>query len=145
MSIMCAELSAHAHIGAVLERRLDELLQRAAALILPTVGFIGPPRGCLPAGGWRSTLPCTRRGVAMPIDLSRASAGKQMRDTWQSTSAALVRRYQNAFAKAADLQPVQRLDGVDSHRDRFLNDVGTRADELHGQLLRAMRDRAISG
>ncbi len=80
----------------------------------------------------------------MPIDLSRASAGKQMRDTWQSTSAALVRRYQNAFAKAADLQPVQRLDGVDSHRDRFLNDVGTRADELHGQLLRAMRDRAIS-
>jgi DNA-binding CsgD family transcriptional regulator len=81
----------------------------------------------------------------MPIDLSRASAAKQMRDTWQSTSAALVRRYQRAFAKAADLQPVQRLDGVDSQRDRFLNDVGTRADELHSQLLRAMRDHATSG
>jgi LuxR family transcriptional regulator, regulator of acetate metabolism len=81
----------------------------------------------------------------MPIDLSRASAAKQMRDTWQSTSAALVRRYQRAFAKAADLHPVQRLDGVDSQRDRFLNDVGTRADELHSQLLRAMRDHATSG
>jgi DNA-binding CsgD family transcriptional regulator len=81
----------------------------------------------------------------MPIDLSRASAAKQMRDTWQSTSAALVRRYQRAFAKAADFQPVQRLDGVDSQRDRFLNDVGTRADELHSQLLRAMRDHATSG
>ena len=81
----------------------------------------------------------------MPIDLSRASAAKQMRDTWQSTSAALVRRYQRAFAKAADFQPLQRLDGVDSQRDRFLNDVGTRADELHSQLLRAMRDHATSG
>ena len=30
MSIMCAELSAQAHIDAVLERRLDELVQRAA-------------------------------------------------------------------------------------------------------------------
>ncbi len=81
----------------------------------------------------------------MPVDLSRTSGGKQMRDTWQSTSAALVRRYQRAFAKAANLQPVHRLDGVDSQRDRFLNAVGTRADELHGQLLRAMRDHATSG
>jgi DNA-binding CsgD family transcriptional regulator len=78
----------------------------------------------------------------MPVDLSRTSGGKQMRDTWQSTSAALVRRYQRAFAKAANSQ---RLDGVDSQRDRFLDDVGARADELHGQLLRAMRDHATSG
>ena len=30
MSIMCAELSAQAHIDAVPERRIDELVQRAA-------------------------------------------------------------------------------------------------------------------
>jgi DNA-binding CsgD family transcriptional regulator len=81
----------------------------------------------------------------MPVDLSRISAGKPMRDTWQSTSATLVRRYRRAFAKAANLQPVHRLDGADLQKDRFLNDVGARADELHGQLLRAMRDRATSG
>jgi LuxR family transcriptional regulator, regulator of acetate metabolism len=81
----------------------------------------------------------------MPVDLSRASRAKQMRDTWQSTSAALVRRYQRVFANAANVLAVQRLDRVDPERDRFLADVGTRADELHGQLLRAMRDRATSG
>ncbi|HEY1439465.1 MAG TPA: hypothetical protein VGF65_01190, partial [Mycobacterium sp.] len=41
--------------------------------------------------------------------------------------------------------PVQRLDGVDSQRDRFLTELGDCADELHGHLLRAMRDRAASG
>jgi LuxR family transcriptional regulator, regulator of acetate metabolism len=81
----------------------------------------------------------------MPVDLSSTSGQRQTRDTWESASAALVRRYQRAFAKAADLQPVQRLDGVDLQRDRFLYDVGARADELHGQLLRAMRERANSG
>jgi len=80
----------------------------------------------------------------MPIDLSGTSGGKRMRDTWESTSATLVRRYQRVFAKAADLLPVHRLDGVDSRRDRFLTEFGAHADELHGQLLRAMRDRAIS-
>lgn len=81
----------------------------------------------------------------MPVDLSSTSARKQTRDTWESRSAALIRRYQRAFAKAADMLPVQRLDGVDSRRDRFLTDLGADADELHGQLLRAMRDRATSG
>jgi DNA-binding CsgD family transcriptional regulator len=81
----------------------------------------------------------------MPVDLLRTPRGEPIRDTWQSTSAALVRRYQRAFAKAAELQPVHQLDSVDSGRDRFLNDVGGRADELHGQLLRAMRDRATCG
>jgi hypothetical protein len=52
MSIMCAELSAQAHIDAVLERRLDELLQRAAALIGADVDFyrstpVVPPCGRL--------------------------------------------------------------------------------------------------
>jgi DNA-binding CsgD family transcriptional regulator len=41
--------------------------------------------------------------------------------------------------------PVQRLGDVDVRRDRFLAALGNRADELHGQLLRAMRDRAASG
>jgi LuxR family transcriptional regulator, regulator of acetate metabolism len=81
----------------------------------------------------------------MPVDLSRISGGKPMRDSWESASAALVRRYQRAFAKAANLLSVHRLDGVDPKRDRFLTKVGARADELHGQLLRAMRDHAVSG
>jgi DNA-binding CsgD family transcriptional regulator len=81
----------------------------------------------------------------MPVDLSSTSGRMQMRDTWESTSAALVRRYRRAFAKAADMLPVHRLDGPDSQRDRFLTELGARADELHGQLLRAMRDRATSG
>jgi LuxR family transcriptional regulator, regulator of acetate metabolism len=81
----------------------------------------------------------------MPVDLSRISGGKPMRDSWESTSAALVRRYQRAFAKAANLLSVHRLDSVDPKRDRFLTKVGARADELHGQLLRAMRDHAVSG
>lgn len=81
----------------------------------------------------------------MPVDLSSTSGRRQTRDTWQSASAALVRRYQRAFAKAANFRPVQRLDGVDSQRDRFLTELAARADELHGQLLRAMRDRATSG
>jgi DNA-binding CsgD family transcriptional regulator len=81
----------------------------------------------------------------MPIDLPSTSGRKQMRDTWESTSAAMVRRYQRAFAKAANMLPVQRLGGVDSLRDRFLTELGARADELYGQLLRAMRDRGASG
>src|ERR1700747_1016439 len=81
----------------------------------------------------------------MPVDLSSTSGPKQPRDTWESTSAALMRRYQRAFAKAANMLPVQRLDGVDSQKDRFLAALGDRADELHSQLLRAMRDRAASG
>ena len=81
----------------------------------------------------------------MPVDLSSASGPKQPRDRWESTSAALVRRYQRTLAKAANLLPIQRLDGVDSQKDRFLTELGGRADELHGQLLRAMRDRAASG
>jgi LuxR family transcriptional regulator, regulator of acetate metabolism len=81
----------------------------------------------------------------MPIDLSSTSGPKQPRDAWESTSAALVRRYQRAFAKAANMLPVQRLGDVDVRRDRFLAALGNRADELHAQLLRAMRDRAASG
>ena len=81
----------------------------------------------------------------MPVDLSSTPGPKQPRDSWESTSAALVHHYQHAFAKAANMLPVQRLGGVDSHRDRFLTELGDRADELHGQLLRAMRDRAASG
>jgi LuxR family transcriptional regulator, regulator of acetate metabolism len=81
----------------------------------------------------------------MPVDLSRTSGGKQAQDSWQSTSAALVRRYQRAFAKAANVLPVHRFDRVETNRDRFLVELGTRADELHDQLLRAMRDRATSG
>ena len=80
----------------------------------------------------------------MPVDLSSASGPKQPRDRWEATSAALIRRYQRTFAKAANLLPIQRLDGVDSQKDRFLTELGDRADELHGQLLRAMRDRAAS-
>jgi DNA-binding CsgD family transcriptional regulator len=41
--------------------------------------------------------------------------------------------------------PTHGLDGIDSQKDRFLTDLGDRADELHGQMLRAMRDRAASG
>jgi LuxR family transcriptional regulator, regulator of acetate metabolism len=81
----------------------------------------------------------------MPVDLSGRSGGKPMRDSWESTSAALVRRYQRLFTKAANLLSVQRLDGVDPKRDRFLTHVGAYADELHSQLLRAMRDHATSG
>jgi DNA-binding CsgD family transcriptional regulator len=81
----------------------------------------------------------------MPVDLSSTSSPKQPREIWESTSAALVRRYQRSFAKAANMLPVQRLDSVDSHQDRFLTELGDRVDELHGQLLRAMRDRAASG
>ena len=66
----------------------------------------------------------------MPVDLSSTSGRKQMRDTWESASAALVRRYQRAFAKAADMLPAQRLDGVDTLRDRFLTELGDRADEI---------------
>jgi LuxR family transcriptional regulator, regulator of acetate metabolism len=82
----------------------------------------------------------------MPVDLSQSSGGKQTRDTWHSTSGALVRRYQHAFAKAANLQPIRRLDsGVDRKRDRFLIELAARANELHDRLLRAMRDHASSG
>jgi DNA-binding CsgD family transcriptional regulator len=81
----------------------------------------------------------------MPVDLSGTSGGKPMRDSWESASAALVRRYQRLFAKAANLLSVHRLGGVDPKRDRFLTEVGAYADELHGQLLRAMRDHAVSG
>jgi DNA-binding CsgD family transcriptional regulator len=81
----------------------------------------------------------------MPIDFSSASGRKQMRDTWQSTSAGLVRSYVRAFARAADMLPVQPLEGVDSHKDRFLTELSARADDLRDQLLRSMRDRAASG
>jgi DNA-binding CsgD family transcriptional regulator len=81
----------------------------------------------------------------MPVDLSSTSGPKQPRDRWEATSAILVRRYQRTFAKAANLLPVQRLANVDSRRDRFLTELGARADEVHGQLLPAMRDRAASG
>ena len=81
----------------------------------------------------------------MPVDLSSTPGPKPPRETWKSTSAALVRRYQRTFATAANMLPVQRLDDVDALRDRFLAELGARADELHGQLLRAMRDRATSG
>jgi DNA-binding CsgD family transcriptional regulator len=81
----------------------------------------------------------------MPIDLWSTSGPKQPRDAWESSSTALVRRYQRAFAKAANMLPVQRLGDVDARRDRFLAELGDRADELHGALLRAMRDRAASG
>src|SRR6201987_1809960 len=81
----------------------------------------------------------------MPVDLSSTSGPKQPRETWESTSAALVRRYQRTFAKAAKMLPTHGLDGIDSRRDRFLTELGARADELHGQMLRAMRDRAASG
>jgi DNA-binding CsgD family transcriptional regulator len=81
----------------------------------------------------------------MPVDLSSTSGLKQPRHSWESTSAALVRSYQRTFANAANMLPVQPLGGVDSHTDRFLTELGERADELHGQLLRAMRDRAASG
>ena len=82
----------------------------------------------------------------MPVDLARTSVGKQTRGTWQSTSGSLVRRYQRTFAKAANLRPIQRLDNVvDRRRDRFLTELGARANELHDQLLRAMRDNATSG
>src|SRR5246127_5099430 len=81
----------------------------------------------------------------MPVDLSSTSGPKQPRETWESTSAALVRRYQRTFAKAAKMLPTHRLDGINSQKDRFLTDLGDRADELHGQMLRAMRDRATSG
>ena len=81
----------------------------------------------------------------MPVDLSSTSGPKQPRETWESTSAALVRRYQRIFAKAVNMLPTQRLGGIDSQKDRFLTELGDRADELHGQMLRAMRDRAASG
>jgi DNA-binding CsgD family transcriptional regulator len=81
----------------------------------------------------------------MPVDLSSTSGRKQPRETWESASAALVRRYQRTFAKAAKMLPTHRLDGINSQKDRFLTDLGDRADELHGQMLRAMRDRAASG
>jgi DNA-binding NarL/FixJ family response regulator len=80
----------------------------------------------------------------MPVDvLAPKFAGKQAGENWESTSAVLVRRYQRAFVKAADALRV-RLDGVDSRRVR-LTDLGARADELHGKMLRAIRDRATSG
>jgi DNA-binding NarL/FixJ family response regulator len=81
----------------------------------------------------------------MPIDFSRTSGGQQRRETWQFTSAALVRRYQRAFARAAKVLPIHRVDSVDRARDRFLPELAARADKLHRQLLRAMRDHAISG
>jgi DNA-binding CsgD family transcriptional regulator len=81
----------------------------------------------------------------MPVDLSSTSGRKPTRETWESASAGLVRRYQRAFAKAADMLPVKRIGGVDSQRDRFLTELGARADEVHDQLLRAMRDRATTG
>jgi DNA-binding CsgD family transcriptional regulator len=81
----------------------------------------------------------------MPVDLWSTSGPKQPRDAWESTSAALVRRYHRAFAKAANMLPVQRVGDVDVRRDRFLAALGDHADELHAQLLRAMRDRAASG
>ena len=81
----------------------------------------------------------------MPVDLSSTSGRKPTRETWESASAGLVRRYQRAFAKATDMLPVKRIGGVDSQRDRFLTELGARADEVHDQLLRAMRDRATTG
>ncbi|MDT5172334.1 MAG: hypothetical protein QOD02_5715, partial [Mycobacterium sp.] len=81
----------------------------------------------------------------MPVDLSGTSGGKPMRDSWEATSAALVRHYQRLSTKAANLLSVHRLDGVDPKQDRFLTQVGAYVDELHSQLLRAMRDRAVSG
>ncbi|MBU3062435.1 LuxR C-terminal-related transcriptional regulator [Nocardia sp. NEAU-G5] len=80
----------------------------------------------------------------MPVEFSSASDRKQVRDTWQSTSAGLVRSYQRAFANAADMLPVRRLARVDVDKDRFLTELGARADELHDELLRAMCDRAIT-
>jgi len=81
----------------------------------------------------------------MPVDLSSTSGRRPTRDSWESASVELVRRYKRLFAKAEQMLPVHRLGDVDSHRDRFLTELGARADELHGQLLRAMRDRATSG
>jgi LuxR family transcriptional regulator, regulator of acetate metabolism len=81
----------------------------------------------------------------MPVDLSSSSGRRQTRDTWESASNELVRRYKRLFAKAAQMLPGHRIGDVDSHKDRFLTELGARADELHGQLLRVMRDRATSG
>jgi hypothetical protein len=51
MPTMCAELSAHARIGAVRQRRrLDELLCRAAALIR-AYGDLARPTSTVPASG----------------------------------------------------------------------------------------------
>jgi LuxR family transcriptional regulator, regulator of acetate metabolism len=83
----------------------------------------------------------------MPVELLATStaAGKPTRDSWESASAALVRRYQRAFAKACDLLPTHQLDDIDAKRDRFLTEAGDRAERLHRQLLGALRDRATSG
>jgi hypothetical protein len=50
MSIMCAELSAQAHIDAVLERRLDRLLPRTAALTRADVDFCRSTPAVPPSG-----------------------------------------------------------------------------------------------
>ena len=83
----------------------------------------------------------------MPIELlSTATApGKPTRDSWGSASAALVRRYQRVFAKAGDLLSTHQLDDIDANRDRFLAEIGDRADQLHRRLLSSMRDRATTG
>ena len=67
----------------------------------------------------------------MPVDLWSTSGPKQPRDAWESSSAALVRRYQRAFAKAANMLPVQRLGDVDTRRDRFLAELGDQIGRAH--------------
>jgi DNA-binding NarL/FixJ family response regulator len=81
----------------------------------------------------------------MPVDFSRTSGAQQRRETWQFTSAALVRRYQRAFTRAAKVLPIYRVDSVDRQRDRFLPEWAARADKLHRHLLRAIRDHAATG
>ncbi len=83
----------------------------------------------------------------MPVELpsTPTTAGKQTRDIWGSASSALVRRYRRVFATAGDLLPNDQPDDLDAKPDRFLTELGDRADQLHRRLLVAMRDRAISG
>jgi LuxR family transcriptional regulator, regulator of acetate metabolism len=83
----------------------------------------------------------------MPVELLATSiaAGRPKRDAWGAASAAFVGRYQRAFARAGDLLSTRELDDIDAKRDRFLTEVGDRADQLHRQLLGAMRDRATTG
>ncbi|BBX63624.1 hypothetical protein MSAS_27980 [Mycobacterium saskatchewanense] len=80
----------------------------------------------------------------MPVDLWLAPLTNPVRETWESRAAALTRGYQRIFAEAAVVVPVRQLEQVDFQGDRFLAQLGARADELHDQLLRAMRDHTIA-
>jgi LuxR family transcriptional regulator, regulator of acetate metabolism len=80
----------------------------------------------------------------MPIDLSSPSESEKTLDSWASTAEELLGRYRRIFAKAAAVSSAKCPKVAVRGDDRFLSDLGDDADNVHGKIVSAIRDRSVS-